>query len=105
MGDGTQMKPYVSYITKEGFSGVRARTWHPAWFIPVFKIWLRYWLDAPKRYKAYQRALSDIFVILHNDNPSIDTLTKIIRNVECGHECGYEEPYGFVREAGCPIHD
>jgi hypothetical protein len=23
----------------------------------------------------------------------------------CGFICGYTEPYGFVPEAGCPIHD
>lgn len=24
---------------------------------------------------------------------------------DCGMGCSYEEPYGFVPEAGCPIHD
>lgn len=23
----------------------------------------------------------------------------------CGLGCGHEEPYGFVAEAGCPVHD
>ena len=23
----------------------------------------------------------------------------------CGYACAYVEPYGFVPEAGCPIHD
>ncbi len=23
----------------------------------------------------------------------------------CGQECGYTEPYGFVPECSCPIHD
>jgi len=23
----------------------------------------------------------------------------------CGMECGWTTPYGFVPEAGCPIHD
>lgn len=23
----------------------------------------------------------------------------------CGNGCAYTEPYGFVPEAGCPIHD
>ncbi len=23
----------------------------------------------------------------------------------CPCECGFQEPYGFVPEAGCPIHD
>ena len=23
----------------------------------------------------------------------------------CGMNCGYEKPYGFVPECGCPIHD
>ena len=26
-------------------------------------------------------------------------------NPQCGHECAYVEPYGFVPEDGCPIHD
>ena len=26
-------------------------------------------------------------------------------NPQCGYECGYVEPYGFVPECGCPIHD
>lgn len=25
--------------------------------------------------------------------------------IECGRSCGYVEPYGFVPECGCPIHD
>jgi len=24
---------------------------------------------------------------------------------KCGYECDYQSPYGFVPEAGCPIHD
>jgi hypothetical protein len=24
---------------------------------------------------------------------------------DCGNACGYQEPYGFVPEADCPIHD
>ena len=24
---------------------------------------------------------------------------------ECGYNCGWTEPYGFVPEAGCPVHD
>ena len=23
----------------------------------------------------------------------------------CGHDCHFKEPYGFVPEAGCPLHD
>lgn len=28
---------YKSYITKDGNKGVKARQWHPGWFIPVLK--------------------------------------------------------------------
>lgn len=24
---------------------------------------------------------------------------------DCGYACGVVEPYGFVPEAGCPVHD
>lgn len=27
------------------------------------------------------------------------------RYQECGNACGYQEPYGFVPEADCPVHD
>ena len=27
------------------------------------------------------------------------------RTGDCGLSCGYTEPYGFVPEDGCPIHD
>jgi len=25
--------------------------------------------------------------------------------LNCGRACGYQEPYGFVPEDGCPVHD
>jgi hypothetical protein len=25
--------------------------------------------------------------------------------LDCGHVCDHVEPYGFVPEAGCPVHD
>lgn len=25
--------------------------------------------------------------------------------LDCSYACGYVEPYGWVPEAGCPIHD
>lgn len=28
-----------------------------------------------------------------------------IAEVDCGNACGYQEPYGFVPEADCPVHD
>ncbi len=31
--------------------------------------------------------------------------TKNDINKECNNTCGYEQPYGFVPEADCPIHD
>jgi hypothetical protein len=43
-------------------------------------------------------------------------LTRVMRRLQypaeqerdalpCENACGYEEPYGFVPECGCPIHD
>lgn len=104
---------YVNYTTKDGNPGVRARTWHPAWFMPVFKIWLRYWMDAPRRYKAYQNALAQIGRYTTPGAPvdkvacvvTINKIAEIIESIECGYDCDYEKPYGFVPEAGCPIHD
>jgi len=37
----------------------------------------------------------------------IDRLKKLHKweTTDCGYECGYVEPYGFVPEADCPVHD
>ena len=29
----------------------------------------------------------------------------LIEKDNCGHECTYDPVYGFVPEAGCPVHD
>lgn len=41
------------------------------------------------------------------DTPTqaLEELLKDKQNIECGYNCGIQEPYGFVPEAGCPIHD
>lgn len=103
---------YVNYTTKDGNSAVRARTWHPSWFIPVFKIWFNYWLGFWKRYKSYQATLHGISLVIHNLsnelNPvemKLDSIREILDKCDCGFECEYVETYGFVPEAGCPIHD
>lgn len=35
---------------------------------------------------------------------TLEQLMDILKN-DCGYNCGYTEQYGFVPEAGCPIHD
>ena len=32
-------------------------------------------------------------------------VTRDLKIADCGYNCIYQEPYGFVPEAGCPIHD
>lgn len=32
-------------------------------------------------------------------------MLRYLLTSECGLNCGYTEPYGFVPEADCPIHD
>ena len=29
----------------------------------------------------------------------------LMRLCDCDYNCSYTEPYGFVPEAGCPVHD
>ena len=37
---------------------------------------------------------------------NIKAQVKLLGNIEnCGYVCGYQYPYGFVPEAGCPVHD
>lgn len=35
---------------------------------------------------------------------TIEELNDLLMNT-CAYECGFHEKYGFVPEAGCPIHD
>ena len=30
---------------------------------------------------------------------------KPLKEKKCEYACGYKYPYGFVPEAGCPVHD
>lgn len=101
------ISPYVKYTTPDGLSGIRVRTWHPAWFVPVLKIQLRYWLGFYQRYKSYKKSLRNIAKVLcfYKKEEQSEQIVKILLLVDCGFECGHTEPYGFVPEAGCPIHD
>ncbi len=37
---------------------------------------------------------------------ALTTVLRYLVTGNCGHiGCGYMEPYGFVPEAGCPVHD
>ncbi len=100
---------YQHYTNEYGLPGVRARTWHPGWFIPVWKYQIVYWLGFWQRYKNYQNTLIAINIVLnqkHSDAPdAITKIAEIIGDVDCGFVCGFTEPYGFVPEADCPIHD
>lgn len=97
---------YKSYITEDGNKGIKARLWHPDWFMPILKTSVVYWLGFWRRYKKYQEALALINNILRYDNQyQIDGISGIINNIDCGFECAYTKPYGFVPEASCPIHD
>lgn len=35
---------------------------------------------------------------------TLEQLNEISRTV-CPRDCGFQEPYGFVAEEGCPIHE
>lgn len=98
---------YRKFTTADGLTGVEVRTWHPGWWIPYWKNKIVYWLGAWQRYKSHTESLAFINEIL-NENVQINKITEItavIQCVECGFECGHVEPYGFVPEDGCPIHN
>lgn len=97
---------YIGYRTKEGYTGVRARTWHPAWFIPVWLDKIRYWSKFPKRYREYQDALIKINrILLSEQNTRLKQIEEVMTSLDCGYNCDFMDHYGFVPEAGCPIHD
>lgn len=35
---------------------------------------------------------------------TIEQLENILKDA-CPYSCGFQEPYGFVPEADCPVHD
>lgn len=45
----------------------------------------------------HSRKISSAMILRKNPNLVFDT--------SCSYACGYQEPYGFVPEDGCPIHD
>src|SRR5919108_172785 len=93
---------WVNYTTPEGHTAVRARAWHPAWFIPYWRLKLREVFYYPKRYREYRRALQEISREAYSGQCSRERVIDILRNIQCGYECDFVEPYGFVPEAGCP---
>jgi hypothetical protein len=48
---------------------------------------------------GYNQALAD----LRSRIPELEE--KILKEIKCSNTCGYEDPYGFVPEEGCEIHD
>lgn len=40
----------------------------------------------------------------HDNYITLEQLEQILI-AACAHGCGRQEPYGFVPEAGCPVHD
>ena len=41
----------------------------------------------------------------HCGRQSVVKRGKLIHDEPCDYECGVAEPYGFVPEADCPVHD
>ena len=35
----------------------------------------------------------------------MELISSLFNDPGCGNACGYQWPYGFVPECGCPIHD
>jgi hypothetical protein len=36
----------------------------------------------------------------------LQTISQLTtRALECGYACGWADPFGFVPEDGCPVHD
>lgn len=95
---------WIAYVSSEGYPGVRARTWHPLWFIPNWRHRLSYRLRTFAIRKEYLRALQEINREV-NRGCSPDALKRILQGIDCGCGCEFRETYGFVPEAGCPVHD
>lgn len=58
-----------------------------------------YW-EAAKLARAGKQTVGE----KHDFYITLDQLNTIIMNA-CGYACSFQEPYGFVPEAGCPVHD
>jgi hypothetical protein len=42
---------------------------------------------------------------LHRIAAMLSETRKKSMGLDCGCDCGFDDPYGFVPSAGCPIHD
>lgn len=99
---------YIYYTNEYGLPGVRVRMWHPAIFIPRFRIKIEYLLGTYKRYKSQQKTLTEINKIFSEPwdvQNKLSEIEALVQMVDCGYECEWVKPYGFVPEAGCPIHE
>ena len=54
---------------------------------------------------AIRMRCGDYVVNIGYISSQVGKAVKEFEALECGYECGYTEPYGFVPEGGCPIHD
>ena len=50
-------------------------------------------------FEAFTKVLNETM------HPIIKNLIEVFNSFDCGHECHWVEPYGWVPEADCPIHD
>lgn len=93
--------PFVSYTNEYGLPAVKVRQWHPAIFVPNFMRWLRYWSGAWGRYREYEKELREMYKLCLREG----FITGRLQFMNCGYECSWTDPYGFVPEDGCPIHN
>lgn len=59
--------------------------------------------DRIMHYKA--SPLKRIYLRLTLPIWKVTSLIRFWLTGDCGNACGHVKPYGFVPEAGCPVHD
>lgn len=64
--------------------------------IATMKLTPREWAEANSRLNEFGS---------RHYNPGICVTMNMIEPTTCGFECEWVSPYGFVPEAGCPVHD
>lgn len=68
--------------------------------------------------RTLHQGISEIFVsmgadvlqsygegLAKQDKSMLRALEALSLDLRCGHACDFAHPYGFVPEAGCPVHD
>lgn len=105
-----ELARYKAMVAHPAFCGVQMWSWSPWAYDQAVEIST----DGLGKWRWFDPANDGQLIA---ESPVCDTLLEAVEALaaadtargkaddDCGHICGHQEPYGFVPEDGCPIHD